>query len=447
MKDVIAKVCNFIGVLLMLIVIVVMVPLTVPKFFGYNVYAVLTGSMTPAYSVGSVIFVQKCEAEEIETGDVITFGLGTGTDNVMTHRVVEINEKSGCFITKGDANDAVDSEPVRFDRLIGKVVLCIPGMAEVSGFVNSTTGKEVAFIAFALTFCLWIVADMLAPKKQKMKEQEMMKQETKEQESMKKNKLPQRAIFLLGCALVISSGVYLGSVFLEYGKGTKEYDDLQQKVFAQKEESDTHGDEQNYETDAGESESAVYEEDLQIMQAISTLKEDNEDVIGWITFDNMKLSYPIMQREDNEYYLNHTFSGEVNSAGSIFMEAANSSDFEDMHTIIYGHNMKNLSMFGQLKKYKTEEFYEEHQFFTVYTDEHAYRYQIFAYYDIAETGDVYMIGFGPDKEYREFVNKMRRRSYYDTGLEVTEQDKVITLSTCSTEGNRFVVNAKRIETR
>ncbi len=452
MKAVIAKVCNFIGVLLMLIVIVVMVPLTVPKFFGYNVYAVLTGSMTPAYSVGSVLFVQKCEAEEIETGDVITFGLGTGTDNVMTHRVVEIDEKSGCFITKGDANDAVDSEPVRFDRLIGKVVLCIPGMAEVSGFVNSTTGKAVTFIAFALAFCLWIVADMLAPKKRETKEQETKERETKEQETMEqeskqRNKLSQTAIFLLGCALVISSGVYLGSVFLEYGKGAREYDDLQQKVFAQEEKSDTHGVEQTVGTDAGESENAVHEEDLQIMQAISTLKEDNEDVIGWITFDNMKLSYPIMQREDNEYYLNHTFSGEVNSAGSIFMEAANSSDFEDMHTIIYGHNMKNLSMFGQLKKYKTEEFYEEHQFFTVYTEEHVYRYQIFAYYDIAETGDVYMIGFEPDEEYREFVNKMRRRSYYDTGLEVTEQDKVITLSTCSTKGNRFVVNAKRIETR
>lgn len=420
----------------MLIVIAVMIPLTIPKIFGYNVYAVLTGSMTPAYSVGSVIFVQKCSSEEIAVGDVITFRLGTGTDNVMTHRVVEIDREAGTFLTKGDANDAVDSEPVRFERLIGKVVLGIPGAAGVCEFMNTTTGKAVTFIAFALAFCLWIIADLLAPK-------------GKKGEKRKDSKVQGHTIILLlGSALVIGSGAYLVNILLEYHKGTKEYDALQQKVFVQEEEISFRSDEADREADAGKPESsAPSEADLQVMQAISTLKEDNEEVIGWITFDNMKLSYPIMQGKDNEYYLNHTFSGEVNSAGSIFMEAANAADFEDMHTIIYGHNMKNLSMFGQLKKYKTEEFYDEHQYFTIYTEEHVYRYQIFAYYDIAETGDVYMVGFGPDEEYKTFINKMLRRSYYDTGVEVSEQDKVITLSTCSTEGNRFVLNAKRIETK
>lgn len=414
----------------MLIVIAVMIPLTIPKIFGYNVYAVLTGSMTPAYSVGSVIFVQKCSSEEIAVGDVITFRLGTGTDNVMTHRVVEIDREAGTFLTKGDANDAVDSEPVRFERLIGKVVFGIPGIARLSEFLNTTAGKAVTFIAFALAFCLWILADLLAPKRKKIKVQ------------------GQTIILLLGSALVIGSGAYLVNIMLEYHKGTKEYDALQQKVFVQEEENDSRQEAPSTEADTGKTESPVPSEaDLQVMQAISTLKEDNEEVIGWITFDNMKLSYPIMQGKDNEYYLNHTFSGEVNSAGSIFMEAANAADFEDMHTIIYGHNMKNLSMFGQLKKYKTEEFYDEHQYFTIYTEEHVYRYQIFAYYDIAETGDVYMVGFGPDEEYKTFINKMLRRSYYDTGVKVSEQDKVITLSTCSTEGNRFVLNAKRIETK
>lgn len=433
----------------MLIVILVMVPLTVPKFFGYHVYAVLTGSMTPAYSVGSVIFVQKCTSEEIEEGDVITFGLGTGTDNVMTHRVMEIDREAGTFVTKGDANDAVDSEPVRFERLIGKVVFHIPGLAKVSDFVNSTTGKAVTFIAFALAFCLWIIADMLVPKHGKRRDtEEQVQSDTSKEKQRKRNSISQTILLLLGCALVIGSGAYLGSVFWEYSKGTKEYNALQQRVFVQNTENDFNAAGQALTPDADEQGNATLtQEDLQVMQAISSLKQDNEEVIGWITFDNMNLSYPIMQGEDNEYYLTHTFSGEVNSAGSIFMEAANASDFEDMHTIIYGHNMKNLSMFGQLKKYKTEQFYDEHQYFTIYTEEHVYRYQIFAYYDIAETGDIYMIGFEPDEEYQKFINKMRRRSYEDTGVEVTEKDKVITLSTCSTEGNRFVVNAKRIETR
>jgi sortase B len=94
-----------------------------------------------------------------------------------------------------------------------------------------------------------------------------------------------------------------------------------------------------------------------------------------------------------------------------------------------------------------EDFYKDHQYFTIYTEEHAYRYQIFAFYEIEETGDIYTIGFGPNEEYRKFVDNMKARSYYDTGVGVTEQDKVVTLSTCSSEGKRFVVNAKRVEVK
>lgn len=153
----------------MLVVIVVMVPLTVPKLFGYNIYAVLTGSMTPAYSVGSIVYVKNCEPEEIEVGDVITYRMGTETAHVMSHRVVEIDREAGAFLTKGDANDTVDAEPVLFNRLIGRVVLCIPEFARLSDFVNSTTGKAVLFIVFGLAFILWMVADMFTPKQKDTK--------------------------------------------------------------------------------------------------------------------------------------------------------------------------------------------------------------------------------------------------------------------------------------
>lgn len=425
----------------MLVVIVVMVPLTVPKLFGYNIYAVLTESMTPAYSVGSVVYVRTCEPEEVEVGDAITFQMGTNTDNVMTHRVVEIDEEDGLFRTKGDANAAVDAEPVVFERLLGKVVLSIPGLANVSNFVNTTTGKAVLFIAFASAFILWVMADMLAPKKKNPD------QAVERKRSRGRRSATQTALYLVGSALIIGALVYLGNIFLQYEKGESEYEALHELVFENAENTMENAPIEDDSVQDAEMPDRVQltESDKQVMRAIGGLKEQNEDVIGWIVFDNMELSYPIMQGEDNEYYLSHTFSRESNSAGSIFMEAANTPDFQDCHTIIYGHNMKNLSMFGQLKKYKTEQFYEEHQYFTIYTEEHVYRYQIFAYYDISEIGDIYTIGFRPNAEFRQFINNMMRRSYYDTDVEVTEQDKVITLSTCSTEGNRFVVNAKRIE--
>lgn len=452
----------------MLSVIVVMVPLTLPKLLGYHIYGVLTGSMTPAYSVGSVVYIQPCEPEEIQVGDVITFQMGTNTEYVVTHRVVEVDREACTFTTKGDANNAADSEPVRWERLIGKAVFCVPGLANVFGFVNSTTGKAVLFSAFALAFILWVAADMIAPKRQSAEGTDK-KQETKEDivketisEEARQEKTDNRkaghgrgavrpVIRGFGILLIVGAVIYLGSTFLQYRKGETEYNALQKLVFAdgvagneQKADGEAGGDEEEH--PAGEvSNSALSEMDRQVLDAISELRKQNEDVIGWIAFDDLELSYPIMQDEGNEFYLSHTFSKRENSAGSIFMEAANHPDFEDCHTIIYGHNMKNLSMFGQLKKYKTEEFYEQHQFFTIYTLDQVYRYQIFAYYDISELGDIYTIGFEPNEEFETFIGKMLKRSYYDTGVDVTAQDKVITLSTCSTEENRFVINAKRLE--
>lgn len=272
---------------------------------------------------------------------------------------------------------------------------------------------------------------------------------------------------LVGVVLLLGAGGYLCSILWEYKAGEAEYKALQEMVFSAtvEEEAADEGSsnssnidfvaEESVE-DAGSLQAPSEEKEAvpkivteeQIMQAIRTLKEQNEDVIGWISFDNLDISYPIMQGVDNNEYLRHTFSKKYNKAGSIFMEAENTSDFEDCHTIIYGHNMKNLSMFGQLKYYKDDGFYDEHQYFTIYTEENVYRYQIFAYYDISATGDVYAIGFAHDAVFGEFVNNMVTRSYYDTGVEVAESDKVITLSTCSTsEENRFVVNAKRVESK
>lgn len=398
----------------MLAVIAVMVPLTIPRLFGYQVYGVLTGSMTPAYPVGSVVYVKGCDAASIKVGDAITFQLGSETDYVMTHRVVGIDEEKKAFLTKGDANDAVDSEPVEYRRLIGKVVFSLPAFALVSGFIESAMGKAVLFACFAGALALWLCADILKKRQKQISIRSLM--------------------LISGIGLVAGALIYLGSIYLGYSKSTSEYEALRQTVFAK--QTDLHGEE------TGE---GLGQEDKEIMAAIGELRKENADVIGWIHFDTLPIDYPIMQTDDNEYYLKHTFSGEVNSAGSIFMEAANTPDFDDSHTILYGHNMKNNSMFGSLKKYKNEDFYIGNEYFTVYTADTRYRYQIFAYYDISQYGDVYQIGFAPDEEFQEFIHTMCRRSYYDTGVTVQSTDKILTLSTCSSKEKRFVVHAKRIE--
>lgn len=185
-------------------------------------------------------------------------------------------------------------------------------------------------------------------------------------------------------------------------------------------------------------------EDVEI--DLEALQEVNSDIVGWIRFDSIDIiSYPILYSGDDEKYLRTDIYGNSTTAGCIFIEGANNPDLSDYHTIIYGHNMQNLSMFGSLKKYKTEDFYENNQYFTIYTEDMAYRYQIFSYRDIPETHEVYTVGFGPDETFQNFINEMIRHSYEDTGVTVTKEDKVVTLSTCSTEGNRFVVHAVRVD--
>jgi len=422
----------------MITVILIMVPLTVPKAFGVRIYGVLTGSMAPAYSIGGVVYVMEEDPQNITVGDVITFTMGSNTEYVMTHRVAKIVD--GNFITKGDANNAVDPEPVSFDRLIGKTVFYLPGMSGVAEFVNSQTGRYVFIMLFALAFICWVVADMICPSDRKAKNSN----EIAGKQKSKKNRSG-FGLQLAGGVLIVGALIYIGSILWGYRESESEYADLEQEVFGVMEETSVEVDEKVPQETVVAEEVILSEEDQTILAGIQKLHEENEEVIGWIKFDNMDISYPVMQAKDNDYYLDHTYSGEENSAGSIFMEASNMPDFSDYHTIVYGHNMKNGSMFGSLKNYKTKDHYKGNEYFTVYTLDSVYRYQIFAYYDISMYGDVYNNQFGPDDYFGQFIDKMVKRSYYDTSVRPVKTDRILTLSTCSTKGNRFVVNAVRMD--
>ena len=152
-----------------------------------------------------------------------------------------------------------------------------------------------------------------------------------------------------------------------------------------------------------------------------------------------------MHTTDDSYYLNHTFSKKVNGAGSIFVETLNSADFTDLHTIIYGHNMKNGSMFAGLKEYRSASYLVAHP--NVYVDlaDGTHAYQIFSVYEADADSDSYTIGFAPDETYEEYLKTIKGRSLYDTSVTVTREDSIITLSTCTKHGEkRFLVHAKKL---
>ena len=178
------------------------------------------------------------------------------------------------------------------------------------------------------------------------------------------------------------------------------------------------------------------------------LWEVSPEVCGWIQIPALeKVDYPILWR-DNSFYLNHSWTGESSSFGAIFLEQKNSGGLGDCYSIIYGHNMKDGSMFGSLKKYADQEFYQENGGVVfLYLPEETRVYQIFsARHVIPDDPTVYTLGFEHDEVFAEYVARQKELSEYETGVEVGAEDSVITLSTCSGSGDsRFVVHAKLID--
>ena len=179
------------------------------------------------------------------------------------------------------------------------------------------------------------------------------------------------------------------------------------------------------------------------------LKEQNEDIVGWIYFeDEESISYPFLYSGD-DYYLRRNYLKEEETAGSIYIDGNNSPNLDDAHTLIYGHNMRNLSMFGKLKFYKTEEdYFENHRYFQLITESGAYCYEIFAYKDVSTlTGGIYTTWKYVDSDFKEFVNDtICQGSYVEADIDVDDEAHIVTLSTCSYDSDvRFTVSAVRID--
>ena len=184
----------------------------------------------------------------------------------------------------------------------------------------------------------------------------------------------------------------------------------------------------------------------------SRLQGINKDIYAWIYIPGTKVDYPVLQStSDDSYYLNHNIDGTKGYPGCIYTEMANSKDFSDFNTVIYGHNMKNGSMFHDLIKYEDEEFYRDHKtinFDTIYKGGQGV-YQVVAagysqIYDKDSSKFKYYAyaGMTSEREYHEFVDGVKKLSCYDTGVVPEYGSQLITLSTCtnvSDEGRFFVV--------
>lgn len=185
-----------------------------------------------------------------------------------------------------------------------------------------------------------------------------------------------------------------------------------------------------------------YAEELRNMD-FSALRAVNSEVLGWILIPNTVISYPLLQTDNDTYYLRHTWKKETSVVGSIFLECGNSGDFSDFNTVIYGHNMNNGSMFGSLKKYKSRSYWKAHPYVYI-TDRNGSRaYRIFAAYEVSTFGAAYQVGFSSDASRQKFLDSCAGQSVVATGVTPTVRDHILTLSTCTGSGHatRWVVQA------
>ena len=263
----------------------------------------------------------------------------------------------------------------------------------------------------------------------------------------------QTCIMIIAFIVLCYSAYRIIMIQKSYSDGDKLYHDIQEQVV----QIDMSGvleskefleeDENTSEKDNKKSEKK--KEKLSFPKAtidFTYLKNVNSDICGWIYLNDSVINYPIVQGGDNETYLTQSYDKSSSSFGSIFMDMRNVNDFTDHNTIIYGHNMKNGSMFGTLKRYQDENYYKNHKYFYIFTEEKMYRYQVCAIYTTTADSDIYTTSYGTEEEWLTYEQKILANSVIDTNVSLEEKDTIITLSTCHGvhTDNRFVVQAKLV---
>lgn len=180
----------------------------------------------------------------------------------------------------------------------------------------------------------------------------------------------------------------------------------------------------------------------------ATLKIKNSDTIGYLKVNGTDIENVVVKGNDNSYYLKHNFNKEYNTAGWIFADYHNKLDGTDRNIIIYGHNMRNNTMFGTLKNVLNEDWkeVEENRFITFITEKESYIYEVFSVYQI-EAEDYYMKAeFKNNQEFLKFANTLKGRSKYNFDVDIKEDDSILTLSTCANNNKyRTILHSVRLK--
>ncbi len=192
--------------------------------------------------------------------------------------------------------------------------------------------------------------------------------------------------------------------------------------------------------------SKTEEENIKVMNLnLNDLKNINSDTVAYLKVNGTNINYPVVQSNNNDYYLNHSFNKNKNQEGWIFLDYRNNINNLDKNTIIYGHNRLTGTMFGTLKNLLNSSYQKNnnHYIYLTTTNNH-YVFEVFSTYITTNESYYLTTNFQENNEYLNFLTTLKSRSTYNFNIDLTATDKIITLSTCSGSNNRMVVHAKLI---
>ncbi|MGN0658230.1 MAG: class B sortase [Emergencia sp.] len=243
-------------------------------------------------------------------------------------------------------------------------------------------------------------------------------------EKKKRGDILYRIIIVCLIAIILFSMYKIGSILLEYYQGTKAYETVQELAGAS---------------------SLAQAETPDLMQInFDALQKEYPDVKAWIYSEDTVINYPVVQGDDNQYYLYRMVNGEWNGKGTLFIDYRCEKPFEDFNTIIYGHRMKDGSMFRSLVEYRDAEYYEKHKEMLLLTPEKRWRLVIFGVVTIPADSDMYRFDFAGKAEKQAYLDWIEEHSETDTGVKVTAADRIVMMSTCTYEFDdaRLIVYGK-----
>ncbi|MEY8440692.1 class B sortase [Anaerotruncus colihominis] len=253
------------------------------------------------------------------------------------------------------------------------------------------------------------------------------------------------AILSLCAAVALGSGFLIVRDLNQYAESAGTYDGLAEHVGIPEQAAEPE--EPGTEEETGREVSSVV---LPVVD-FEALRENGPDIIGWLNLPDTAINYPVTQTDDNEYYLHHLYDGTYNKVGCLFADYENQADFSDRNTIIYGHNMRDGSMFAALNEYDEQSYFDGHPQMYLVTPGGGYIVEIFTAFVAkpSESGSdtsPWRLSFKDDGAYTTWLTAMAERSVVETDVTVTSSDKVLTLSTCTPGGaSRFIVMAKLVE--